>query len=61
MKDIPQDVILYGDQTRLVVIPVGKKTWVPTGAKQVEGFGKEEKQQFTLMITTMVSGDIPLI
>ncbi|KZP05470.1 hypothetical protein FIBSPDRAFT_702711, partial [Athelia psychrophila] len=58
MRDIPQEAILNGDQTGLVITPVSKKTWAPTSAKQVEGFGKEEKRQFTLMITTMASGDM---
>ncbi|KAF8223684.1 hypothetical protein L208DRAFT_1315660, partial [Tricholoma matsutake] len=33
-------------------------TWAPRGAKQVETFGKEEKQQFTMMSATTCSGDI---
>jgi hypothetical protein len=57
MLDTPDEAILNGDQTGLSPIPLSKYTWAPQGAKQVDGFGKEEKRQFTLMITTTCSGE----
>jgi hypothetical protein len=54
----PPEAILNGDQTGVKPIPLSKYTWAPQGAKQVDGFGKEEKRQFTLMVTTSCAGDI---
>lgn len=55
--NLPAKAILNGDQTGLAPIPLSKYTWAPQGSKQVDGFGKDEKQQFTLMITTSCSGE----
>jgi hypothetical protein len=57
MQGTPAEAILNGDQTGVHLIPLGKYTWAPTGCKQVDGFGKEDKRQFTMMITTTCSGD----
>jgi hypothetical protein len=47
MRNTPIEAILNGDQTGLSPIPLSKYTWAPQGSKQVDGFGKDEKQQFT--------------
>lgn len=57
MQGTPAEAILNGDQTGVHPIPLGKYTWAPTGCKQVDGFGKEDKRQFTVLITTTCSGD----
>ena len=56
MRNTPSEAILNGDQTGVHVLPTGNKTWDEIGTKQVDIFGKEEKRQFTLMITTSCSG-----
>jgi hypothetical protein len=58
VRGICAEAILNGDQTGCSPIPLGTKTWAPQGAKQIDGFGKEEKRQFTLMITTSCSGEM---
>ena len=57
MQGTPAEAILNGDQTGIHPIPLGKNTWVPMGCKQVDGFGKEDKHQFTVLITTTCSGE----
>ncbi|KAG5649751.1 hypothetical protein H0H81_002178 [Sphagnurus paluster] len=52
------EALINGDQLGVRLIPLGNKTWAPYGAKQVATFGKEEKRQFTLMVTTTCSGEI---
>ena len=47
LDGIPLEAILNGDQY----------AWALMGAKQVSIFGKDEKRQFTLMITTSCSGE----
>lgn len=56
MDRTPAEAILNGDQTGVNLIPTGNKTWATRGAKQVNVFGKDEKRQFTLMVTTSCSG-----
>jgi hypothetical protein len=58
VRGICAEAILNADQTGCSVIPASSKTWAPEGSKQVNGFGKEEKRQFTLMITTTCSGEV---
>ncbi|KAI0352862.1 hypothetical protein OH77DRAFT_1459300 [Trametes cingulata] len=58
MRKTPPEAILNGDQTGVALLPSGNKTWDEIGSKQVDMFGKEEKRQFTLMITTSCSGKI---
>jgi hypothetical protein len=57
MQGIPAEAILNGDQTGIHPIPLGKYTWALTGCKPVDGFGKEDKPQFTVLITTTCSGE----
>jgi len=56
VADIPADLVLNGDQTGVSVLPVAKQTWEETGAKQVAVLAKEEKRQFTCMVTSAASG-----
>jgi hypothetical protein len=58
LEKIVPEAVINSDQLGVHLIPVAKKTWAPSGAKQVPSFGKEEKRQFTLMVTTTASGDI---
>ena len=48
--NIPPQLVINADQTGVVVIPTGTKTWAPIGDKQVSIIAKEEKQQYTLML-----------
>lgn len=50
--------MINGDQLGVRLVPLGNKTWAPYGAKQVAVYGKEEKRQFTLMVTMTCSGEI---
>lgn len=56
--NIPPELIVNADQTGLCVIPAGNKTWDKTGSKQVSTFGKDEKQQFTMLVGLAASGDV---
>ncbi|KAF9520263.1 hypothetical protein BS47DRAFT_1287271, partial [Hydnum rufescens UP504] len=58
MFDVPAELVINVDQTGVCLIPARNKTWVPTGSKQVNTFGKEEKQQFTLMVASSAAGDL---
>lgn len=61
IRNIPCKAIVNADQTSVCLVPHSKVTWAPTGAKQVDVIGKEEKRQFTLMVTTSCSGEfLPL-
>lgn len=53
---IPQSLVLNADQTGIVYISTGSKTWAERGSKQVPIVGKDEKRQFTLMPTITAGG-----
>lgn len=47
--DIPHaDFIVNADQTGVILIPTGKKTWTEKGAKQVDAVSHDEKRQVQL-------------
>lgn len=54
--DILASLVLNADQTGVVYISMGSKTWAEKGTKQVQIIGKDEKQQFTLMPTLTAAG-----
>lgn len=56
LHNIPSDLVINADQTGVVLLPVGKRTWNERGAKQVSVFAKDEKRQFTMMVASAASG-----
>lgn len=56
--NIPPELVINADQTGICMVPAGNKTWHKTGAKQVAMFGKDEKQQFTLMVGLAASRNV---
>lgn len=55
---VPESLVMNADQTGIVYINTGSKTWVETGTKQIQVIGKEEKQQFTIMPTITALGKV---
>ena len=55
---IPESLVLNADQTGIVYIATGSKTWHEKGSKQVPIIGNDEKRQFTLMPTISASGKV---
>lgn len=58
LEKIAPEAIINGDQLGIRLLPLGNKTWAPYGAKQVPVIGKDEKRQFTVMVTTTALGKI---
>ncbi|KAF8604335.1 hypothetical protein BDV93DRAFT_440797, partial [Ceratobasidium sp. AG-I] len=55
---IPASLVLNADQTGIVYVTSGSKTWDERGSKQVAVVNKDEKRQFTLMPTITASGKV---
>ena len=55
---IPSSLVLNADQTGIVYVTSGSKTWDERGSKQVAVVKQDEKRQFTLMPTITASGKV---
>ncbi|CEL59119.1 hypothetical protein RSOLAG1IB_12252 [Rhizoctonia solani AG-1 IB] len=57
-EEIPASCIVNADQTQVVYSPGDQKTWNPTGQKQVNITGAEEKRAFTVLVAGSMSGTL---
>ena len=57
MAEIPHDLIINWDQTRIKYIPVSEWTMAREGSKRVEISGIEDKRQNTAVFAASLSGD----
>jgi hypothetical protein len=55
---VPKFLIVNSDQTGLLYSAGATETYAPTGSKQVEVVGKDEKRAFTLMVGISMSGEV---
>ncbi|KAG8717745.1 hypothetical protein FRC08_006768 [Ceratobasidium sp. 394] len=55
---IPAACIVNADQTQVVYSSGDPQTWNPTGERQVNVVGLEDKRAFTLLVSAALSGDV---
>ncbi|KAG9075971.1 hypothetical protein FRC06_009782, partial [Ceratobasidium sp. 370] len=58
LHNVPPELVINADQTGVLYLGTGHKTWELKGVPQVPGFGQDEKHQFTLMVAVMAAGQI---
>lgn len=56
--NIPKPLTVNSDQTGVIYSAGALETYAPTGSKQVEVIGKDEKRAFTLMVGVSMSGEV---
>jgi hypothetical protein len=56
--DILKFLIVNSDQTAVLYSAGALETYAPTGSKQVEVIGKDERRAFTLMVGISMSGEV---
>ena len=56
--NISKPLTVNSDQTGVVYSAGALETYAPTGSKQVEVIGKDEKRAFTLMVRISMSGEV---
>ncbi|KAF8598614.1 hypothetical protein BDV93DRAFT_450846, partial [Ceratobasidium sp. AG-I] len=52
------ELVINADQTGVSYLGTGKKTWEVKGANQVPAIAKDEKRQFTLMVSVTAAGQV---
>ena len=57
-NNVPRALIVNSDQTGVNYSAGAHETYAPTGSKQVEVVGKDEKRAFTLMVGISMSGEV---
>ena len=57
-EDIPIEIYINSDQTQVVYSPGNRMTWAPSGSKQVQLVGVDEKRAFTLLVSVSASGNV---
>ena len=55
--NIPEELVLTWDQTRLNLVPVGNWTMAKEGEKGVKIVGQDDKRMNTAMFTSTLSGE----
>lgn len=56
-EDILPEFVVNSDQTQVVYTSDGKLTYNPTGEKQVQVEGKDEKRAFTFVVGVSMNGE----
>ncbi|TFK73853.1 hypothetical protein BDN72DRAFT_737583, partial [Pluteus cervinus] len=57
-EDIPAELWVNSDQTKMVYAPGGQLTWGETGAKQIQILGNDEKRAITVMVSVASDGTL---
>lgn len=55
-NSIPPSLVINGDQAGVELFPTGNRSWNPTGAKQVDIAGLDDKKYYTLMVSSAMDG-----
>ena len=50
MGEIPPELVINFDQTGIHYVPVSSRSMEMEGAKRVEGVGKDDKHQITIIL-----------
>lgn len=57
LDEIPNELIIYFDQTGINYVPMSSWTMEKQGAKRVEIIGKDDKRQITAVLAGTLNGD----
>ncbi|TFK63785.1 hypothetical protein BDN72DRAFT_775506 [Pluteus cervinus] len=57
-EDIPPQLWVNSDQTKMVYAPGGQLTWGETGAKQIQVLGNDEKRAITVFVSVSSDGTL---